>query len=246
MELLATAIALRQSFDLLQKMSDAAHGNNPFWRLVMSEWFSQDHSAPTGDVHGIRQLEFFRLRTSEDKTSLQFELFVERFCRSMKQQGFPTVFANALSKVMDEIADNVVQHSGFLADGFSGIAGYHVENRQAAFAVVDVGHGILATLKNSPAWNELSTAREALRAIVMRGASSRIDQGAGEGFRQLFGSLIDHNSVIRLRTDDNALVIAEGENEREGGELSSPFLAGFQLSVSCALGRRAAEEEIKL
>jgi hypothetical protein len=244
MELLATAVRLRQTSDLLQKMQNAADAKDPFWHLLMSEWINRDHTEPAGDIHGTRRLEFFRLRTTQDKTSLNFELFLERFCRSLKQQGFPKSFANALSKVMDEMADNVVQHSGVFVDGFSGIAGYHIENKRAAFAVADIGRGILATLKDSPSWRHLSTAREALRAIVMRGASSRIEQGAGEGFRQLFGSLVDRNSIIRLRTDDSVLMIGDGLNEREGGELASPCLAGLQLSVICALGKRAAESEI--
>lgn len=244
MELLATAVALRASSDLLQKLIDAAGRNDPFWHLLISEWLARASPDLSGDIHGTRRLEFFRLRAVEDKTSVKFELFLERFCRSMKQQGFPKPFANALSKVMDEIADNVVQHSGRLPDGFSGIAGYHVDEKYAAFAVVDVGRGILGSLKGSPTWSHLSSAREALRAIILRGASSRMDQGAGEGFRQVFGALIDRNSIIRLRTDDSVVIIADGFNEREGGELTSPFLAGLQLSISCALGKRATENAI--
>ena len=78
----------------------------------------------------------------------------------------------------------------------------------------------------------------------MRG-QLRIDQGQGAGFRQLFALLVDHNAIIRLRTDDSALIIADGLNEREGGELTSPLLAGVQISVNCAVGKRAAENMIK-
>jgi hypothetical protein len=244
MELFATAVATRRSSDLLGQLTDAATSDHPFWRMLISEWFSQRDGDLPGDIHGVRRLEFFRLRTAEAKTSLQFQLFLERFCRSMKRQGFPKGFANALSKVVDEMADNVIQHSGQLPDGFSGIGGYHVESQNAAFVVSDVGRGILATLRDSPLWSHLSTAREALRAIVLQGASSRIGSGAGEGFKQLFASLVDRNSVIRLRTDDSVLMIADGLNAREGGELASPFLAGLQVSVSCAVSKRAAENEI--
>jgi anti-sigma regulatory factor (Ser/Thr protein kinase) len=245
-ELFATAVAMRKSSDLFEQLTDAAADDHPFWRMLLAEWRGHPNSNSAADIHGTRRLEFFRLRTAKDKTSLKFDLFLERFCRSMKQQGFPTGFANALCKVVDEMADNVIQHSGQLAEGFSGIAGYHVEHHYATFAVSDVGRGILATLRESPEWNHLSTTREALRAILLQGASSRSAQGAGEGFKQLFASLIDRNSVIRLRTENSALMVAEGLNAREGGELASPFLPGVQVSVSCAVAKRAAENEIKI
>jgi hypothetical protein len=197
----------------------------------------------TGDLHGTRVLEFFRLRTVTDKTSDHFSLFLERFCRSIKQEGFPRNFANALAKVADEMSDNVVQHSAN-SDCVTGIAGYHVQDKRAAFSVVDVGRGILARLRDSPRWNHLQNARAALRAIVSQGASSRQNQGAGEGFKQLFGSLIDHNCIIRVRTDDSILTVADGLTDREGGELMSPQLAGVQVSISCAVGVRAREPQI--
>ncbi len=161
----------------------------------------------------------------------------------MKHEGFPPAFANALAKVGDEMADNVVQHST-TTPPFAGITGYHVQDGRAAFCSVDVGRGILASLRDSLKWTHLQNARSALRAIVTEGASSRADQGPGEGFRQLFKSLVDHNCLIRLRTDDAMLTVAEGLTEREGGEVTSPQLSGVQVSISCAVGRRAEEFKI--
>lgn len=244
LELLATGVALRESSDLLKTIANPADAKSPMWRSLMSEWERKNAPGLSGDVHGIRPFEFFRLRTAEDKTSLNFSLFLERFCRSMKQQEFPKTFANALAKIGDEMADNVVQHSGLSVDGFTGMAGYHVQDKRAAFAVIDIGRGILATLKESPRWSHLITAGAALRAVVTQGASSRKDQGEGEGFKQLFGSLVDHNVIIRLRTDDSSLTVADGLTDREGGEMMSPFLAGVQVSVVCAVGAPAKETQI--
>lgn len=246
LELLATAVALRECSDLFQCLTAVADTGHPLWHELMAEWASRERTELTGDLHGTRRREFFRLRTIEDKTSLGFSLFLERFCRSLKAQDFPKEFANALAQVMDEMADNVLQHSGPIADGFSGIGGYHVEANRAGFAVVDIGCGILSSLNGSSTWKHLSTARDALRAIVAEGASSRTGQGPGEGFKQLFASLIDHNALVRLRSDDSVLIVADGRNEREGGELRSPILRGVQVSVSCATGVRAVESKMML
>jgi hypothetical protein len=199
------------------------------------------------EIHRGQQLEFFRVRDTNEKTGLAFSYFEQRFSSSMKNEGFPPAFSNALGKVIDEVADNVIQHSGTTDDGFTGIAGYHVQNTCAAFAVTDVGAGLLATLRTSPRWSGLTTPRAAIRAVTINHASSRQDEGDGEGFKQLFKSLIDHNSLIRIRTDDAALTVGNSLNEREGGEMASPFLRGVQVSMACGLrDRRAKESEIKV
>lgn len=242
-ELFATAVSAGAGSDLLRQIESRAAVGDPLWRALTAEWRRERAPQLTGDLHGTRVLEFFRLRESADKTSDHFSLFLERFGRSMKAEGFPRKFANALTKVGDEMADNVVQHSS-RSGPFSGIAGYHVSGGRAAFVAVDIGRGILARLRDSPQWCHLDNSRAALRAIVSDGASSRADQGAGEGFNQLFTSLVDHNCLIRLRTGDSVLTVAEGETDREGGELSCPHLPGVQVSISCAVRKRATEAEI--
>lgn len=245
LELLATAVALRDRCDLFEQLTCAADAGNSLWRILIAEWSRDNSFSLSGsDIHGVRKWELFRLRSVEDKTSTGFSLFLERFCRSTKAQEFPKGFASALSAVLDEMADNVIQHSGVQANGFSGIAGYHVEGGRAAFAVTDVGRGVLSTLTDSPEWDHLLTARAALRAIVAKGASSRVGQGPGEGFKQLFASLVDRNALVRLRSDESVLIIADGENSREGGEMRCPILGGFQISVNCATRTRATEAEI--
>lgn len=242
-ELFATAVSLQDRNDLLAQIESRAKAGDPLWHGLIAEWRRERLPHLTGDIHGMRIFEFFRLRETVDKTSDHFSLFLERFCRSMKSDGFPPAFTNALAKVADEMADNVVQHS-LTHEPFSGIAGYHVACGRAAFVAIDIGRGILARLKDSPKWSHLENSRAALRVIVTEGASSRVDQGAGEGFKQLFSSLVDHNCLIRLRTDNSVLTVAEGHTDREGGELVSPQLAGVQVSISCAIGKPAAEVEI--
>jgi hypothetical protein len=242
-ELFATGISLEGRSDLFKQIERRANAGDPLWHALLAEWRRQRLSPLTGDIHGTRIFEFFRLRETADKTSDQYSLFLERFCRSMKCVNFPPKFANGLAKIGDEMADNVVQHSS-TTEPFSGIAGYHVAAGRAAFVVVDIGRGILARLRDSPKWSHLENSRAALRAIVSEGASSRVDQGAGEGFKQLFSSLVDHNCLIRLRTDNSVLTVVEGQTDREGGELMSPQLAGVQISIACAVGKPAKEGKV--
>lgn len=247
LELFATALAHRDSCGLFSEIHQASARGHSLWRALLTEWCAQAPGETATDIHRGRQLEFFRLRTMKDKNSLNLSYFEQRFSSSMKQEGFPPIFSNALGKVIDEMADNVIQHSGTTDDGFTGIAGYHVQNNCAAFAVTDVVAGLLATLRTSPRWSGLTTSRAAIRAIAIHHASSRQDQGDGEGFKQLFKSLIDHNSLIRIRTDDAALTVGNSLNEREGGEVASPLLRGVQISIACGLRDcRAQESEITI
>lgn len=163
----------------------------------------------------------------------------------MRKARFPKTFAEALSKVLGEMADNVVQHSEEMGAVYTGIGGYHVADRESAFAVIDVGRGVLASLNTSQTWKHLKTSRQALRSIVEQRASSRSQQGEGEGFKQLFKALVDRNCLIRLRSGDAVVTITDGADGREGRESGSAVLAGFQVSVCCAIGRAAKEVKIE-
>jgi hypothetical protein len=143
------------------------------------------------------------------------------------------------------MTDNVVQHSEPSNRPLSGLAGYHIGPNYMSFAVTDIGRGVLARLRQSGDWRHLTKASDALIAIVHENASSRIGHGEGEGFRQLFRTLVDRNVRIRLRSDDAAMVIHDATHSREAASVISPLLAGFQISVSCALDRPAREEAIK-
>jgi len=244
LELFATATALGNSSRLLGEINRAASSGHPIWRGIVREWRRRRIVNHQADLFGIRSIEFFRIRNTADITGDHFSLLLQRFCRSMRKAGFPKTFAEALSKVLGEMADNVVQHSEERADVFTGMGGYHVANRAAAFTITDVGRGVLASLKASPNWQHLKTSREALRAIVEARASSRAQQGEGEGFKQLFKALVDRNGSIRLRSGNAVVTISDGVDGREAREGGSPSLAGLQVCVCCAAGGRAKEIKI--
>lgn len=244
LELFATATALGNSSRLSGEINRAASSGHPVWHGIITEWRPRRIASHKADLFGVRSIEFFRIHRAADITSDHFSLLLQRFCRSMRKAGFPKKFAEALSKVLGEMADNVVQHSEERADAFTGMGGYHVGDRAAAFTVTDVGRGVLASLNASPDWQHLKTSRQALRAIVEQRASSRARQGEGEGFKQLFKALVDRSGSIRLRSGNAVVTISDGVNGREAREGGSPSLAGLQVCVCCAVGGPAKEIKI--
>jgi anti-sigma regulatory factor (Ser/Thr protein kinase) len=186
-------------------------------------------------MHGVRPLEFYRLRERDDQTSDAYQLFQERFVRSLKENQFPAKFANALAGVLVEVTDNVIQHSRREPGEYDGLAAYHVEPGYMAAVVIDVGQGVLASLTHSPDWEHLQTSEQALRAAVIDHASCRPGQPQGEGFRFVLKSLAERNCRLRFRSGDAALRIEEIGGVHDGTITGSPQLCGLQFSICCAL-----------
>jgi hypothetical protein len=214
---------------------------------AFESWDIADSANLGDDIHGVRQLEFYRLHVRADQTSLTYQLYQERFVRSLQRSGgFPTRFAKALAGALVEMTDNVIQHSESVPSAeLTGLAGYHVKSGFTCFAVIDVGQGVLGSLNKSPAWKHLLTAEDALQAAVCEFASSRTDERQGDGFRTLFRALADRNCRLRFRSDDAVLAIEDVRSHREGVLGSSPALRGLQLSVCCSLDGKAIEQPIE-
>ena len=198
-------------------------------------WRNRSSSIFVPGMHGIRPIEFYRLRAREDQTSLGYQLFQERFVRSLTEENFPPKFARALAGVVVEMTDNVVQHSRAEPGEYDGLAAYHVESGYMAVAVFDVGQGMLASLARSRNWEHLQTSEQALRAAVIDYASCRPGQPHGEGFRTVLKCLAEHNCRLRFRSGDAALRIVETGGAHDAGVTASPTLCGLQLSICCSL-----------
>jgi hypothetical protein len=244
-EFFATAVGNAGSTAQIQQIEEHAIARNGLMREAWLYWTGRAAESP-GDVdcHAAPTVEFFRLRHREDQTGLSYQLYQERFVRSLKEAEFQRKFAEALAGAMFEMTDNVVQHSLVSPGEFNGLAGYHVLPGYMAFAVIDVGQGVLASLSRSPRWVALQAASDALQAAVIQHASSRPDQPEGEGFRTLFKSLADRNCRLRFRSDNAALNIEDAGMHREAAIASSPPLCGLQLSVCCTLKGRPEEKAI--
>lgn len=246
LEMLATAVALYSDNPFLQHFRREGETQAVPLSACWKMWTEECPSGVEGNIHGTRQLEFYRVRTREDQIDSRHQLYRERFVRSVKSAGFAKEFAYALAGAFGEMTDNVVQHSRSDSGELSGMAAYYVRSGYVAFTVIDVGRGVLASLTSSPAWRHLRTPSEALRAAVCENASSRANQPTGDGFRTLFRSLTDRNGLLRFRSDTALLTLGDGGHHRQGVEMSSPPLPGLQLSVCCALAGGAKENVIEI
>ena len=95
--------------------------------------------------------------------SSDWHLFLQRFSRTLRRQGFGGRVSDAFAGALGELADNVVQHGADRGQPTPrGVAGFHVTGRQAAFAVVDTGRGLLRSLHENPLWKHLADQAGAL------------------------------------------------------------------------------------
>jgi hypothetical protein len=161
--------------------------------------------------------------------------FFDRFRRSLKSSGFGRL-ADAIAKAMFDMADNAVQHSG--PDEYEpepGAMGYEVSDRAASFAVVDLGRGVLASLRTNPKWVHLGSSEAALDAAVRRSASRRTGEGNGHGFSDLHRALADLTGRLRFASGDSVLKLEGHPEERVVAWDTRSELVGLQLSISLQL-----------
>ncbi|HYI01901.1 hypothetical protein [Hyalangium sp.] len=190
----------------------------------------------TPEMFAAPQFELFLLRRRADILETPWDLYRQRFGRSLKSQGFSSTLAHALSKALDEMADNVIQHSGSdESKPATGLIGYHVNERWMQFAVVDLGRGLLNSLRTNPKWSTLSDSKSALQEAIQNYATRRKSEKEGGGFKQVHKALADLNGHLRFRSGDAVLTLDGRGKERAARIMSSPVLPGFQLSVTCSL-----------
>ncbi|CAN5538096.1 hypothetical protein BH11PLA2_BH11PLA2_16500 [soil metagenome] len=178
----------------------------------------------------IREVEFHALEGSAPTLDPAWEDFANRFFRSAVDAGFQKVVADGIGATMHELAENVFLHA---ESPVGAVAGYHVSPGVACFTIADVGVGVLASLRTCSEYTHLQYHGEALSAVLRNHASKFGSGKGGNGFRQLFKSLVDQRGELRFRTGEARMTMS--------GELSSALgvgsfgesLPGFQITVVC-------------
>lgn len=171
--------------------------------------------------------------------------FFDRFRRTLNVNGRFNHMSRGISMAMREMADNAIQHSG--PDDHRPAAGamaYEVREGAATFAVVDVGRGVLQSLRTNPDWADLGSEPEALDAAIGSAASRRQGQGAGTGFSALHRALADLSGKLRFASGDAVLKYEGGGISRVAARATRPPLPGFQVSVSIEINLRIANNHI--
>ncbi len=170
---------------------------------------------------------------------------LSNFVRRLQASKFPTNFAHALSAALDEMVQNVWDHSAERdAPMAPALVGYHVVPGEAHFAVGDLGRGALASLQENVHWRTLPNSTAALEAILKDNATRKASEETGGGFRQVWKSFLDRGGMILLSSGDG---FAKGFNN--GSRiLESGFVRkapGFRFSASCTLNKPPAEIILK-
>jgi hypothetical protein len=216
---------------------------------LVKRWAPNDHligeavSALSGNRRRIGlneapSVEFSPLGTRDALDEEAFGFF-DRFRRALDRHGKFGHLSRGIAMSMREMADNAIQHSG--ADDRHPAAGamaYEVREGAATFAVVDIGRGVLQSLRTNPAWFGLSNDPDALDAAVRSAASRRQGQGAGTGFSALHRALADLSGRLRFASGGAVLKYEGTGAARVVAHASRLPLPGLQVSVSIEIDLR--------
>jgi len=145
--------------------------------------------------------------------------------------GFPSHLARGLTGAVIEMVDNIWLHS---EAPHPGLLAYQIRRRKFAFSGIDVGVGMLASLRKSPSLRYLSSSMEAIGKAVEPGVS-RFENGGGMGFPSLFHALTSLWGTARIRSGEAALILDHTGEERSKDSVYLPPLPGVHVSVRCAL-----------
>ena len=183
-------------------------------------------------------VEFFSISTedemerdSPDSPPKPWELYAIRFSRSAQAAGFSPTVANGLMAALYEMTRNALEHA---ESPCPALVGYQAENDMALFCVVDMGRGVLASLRSCRDYSRLKKHDEAIYTAIQEGTSRHGSRQGGLGFRQVFRALADFNGHLRFRTGDACLEILGTDCGPNRGEFhGAPTLHGLQVSVCC-------------
>ncbi len=180
------------------------------------------------------EVEFHVLDGDEASVQPDWEDFLTRFSNSAVAAGFTRTIADGLGAALQEMADNACEHSRSPAGA---LVGYHTVAGTAAFCVVDVGIGVLESLRSHPDYAHLHLHRDALRAALRDGVSCRRLEPGGTGFRQVFKSLADQHGHLRFRSGQGCITMTGSHFDATVGDETFPeAMPGFQVTVCCRTG----------
>jgi hypothetical protein len=190
-----------------------------------------------------QSVEFWVIDGEEGFTDQSWEVFEIRFNRSARNGGFTGSVADGLQGALHEMAENAVIHS----EAPTGIlAGYQVTPEAALFTVVDVGIGILASLRTHAAYQHFQVHLEAIRAALHVGVSRFGPGEGGLGFSQVFKSLAADSGLLRFRSGEGCITMdgTDLDADTKGNETFPPGLPGFQVTVCCRKGATLQSEPL--
>ena len=126
---------------------------------------------------------------------------------------------------------NALEHS---ESPHPALVGYQADSGMALFCVVDVGRGILASLRSCNDYSHLSKHDEAITTAIQEGTSRHGHRQGGLRFREVFRALTDFNGHLRFRSGDTCLeMLGNDFGPNLGESRGMPVIPGFQVTVCC-------------
>ena len=149
--------------------------------------------------------------------------------------GLPTTTSGQLSGAMEELENNIHEHSD-AAD--TGLLVFRAARGVFEFVVVDRGIGVLASLQKGAGFHGVSDHGKALEAALADGTSRfGSDSRRGHGFRPIFRGLVNLHGSLRFRSGDHALSMDGTSPTLATAQLAQkPVIDGFFTSVRCEGG----------
>lgn len=179
----------------------------------------------------VQPAEFCTLGGKADLESTEWEQYLIRYERSSIDAGFSKAVAIKLHAALHELAENSVIHAASSTDT---MVGYRVMPQISQFCVVDVGIGVLNSLKQCSDFSDFNTHVEGLRMALHDGVSRFGAGRGGFGFSRVFKSLAEQWGTLRFRSGEACITMDGTELDADVGlETFVPFRPGFQVVVSC-------------
>lgn len=174
--------------------------------------------------------------------------FLGQFASAMKNNGVcDTRYADALAKSFHEMADNVIQHADVSGQTKPrGVAGWHVQDDIAAFAVIDLGNGIRHSLQSNPKFQSLASDQQALRAVVIDHATRKRENRFGDGYNTVVQNFVSRNGCLCVRSGAGELIALGSIDQGNMTLKTGPHFRGTRVGAWCAPLRRTLPTEPSL
>ena len=170
-------------------------------------------------------------RATYKNADTYWDSFMFAMHKAMVAAGFPSLFSRGLVGAMDEMQNNVHDHSERID---TGLVAYRVSSDRVEWVVADRGIGVLAGLK-AGSFPSLTESGEALKVALADGRSRfGVGKGRGYGFRELFKAMSARHGSLRFRSGDQALTITGQSPSLSLARLQQRAnLSGFYVTVVC-------------
>jgi len=192
-------------------------------------------------IFSAPRLELWMVR-SWDCLGDDFQLFIQRFERALRQNGFGERYPKVLVKAFSEMVENVLRHSSPIeCDSAVGVVGYHVVNGSADYVVADLGQGVLSGLTGNADWAHLQDEQAALVAAARDGATRFRGEQHGFGFKMVFKSFLERAGVLSLRSGDGVAILRGNMDSKVATTCSCAHVPGLRVAISIAVNGDAQE-----